>query len=408
MSFKKIIGGAGFLLIVASTGSAWANTAANTRITNAADLTYNDGTGVKHATSQVTVSVALKPSAPTITAGGSQTGSFPTALTDDFIITNNSNGPDTFTLAATTGNLVNLGSATATPTAGSITLGATVTVSGSYTSGGITYLIVPSDGTADSIINGIALNDKVVVNGDERTVSSIQDNATGTSIIQVPALSSAPGAGYVIGQRVTIHASATPGSITVAGQNVSFDVTMKATSSADAAIFASSGVVGNVFYSGSANLIKYVRNVTNPNGSGGSTITVNSVTYYNNPGSLTAKPGETLEYLLMATDASTSADVTGVTLTDLVPVDFVNLVTTAYSGKAFRYYPDNSSTSYLEFTSTGGDDAVDWDPTFDATVNAAKGKITAWIGGATPAYNTPGSINAGKSVMLLYQVTVKP
>lgn len=403
---------AAVLGLAASAGSAWANTAANTRITNSADLSYNDGTGVKHATSQVTVTVALKPANPTITAMASKTGPYPTPLVDDYILTNNANGPDTFVLTTDSNTLLNTTSVTAAPgvpgPASPITLGATVTASGSLTAGGVTNLIVPSDGAADNSVNGIRLNAKVVINGEERTVAAITDNASGTSVIQVAALSADPGPGVVIGERVTVHASVNPNDITAPGQNVSFNVTMTATSS-DAGFFGTSGNVGNIFYSGSATLTKFVRNTSNPNGSGGSTTTLNAFTYYNNPTALTAKPGDVLEYLLLATDSSLSAAVTSVTLTDLIPVDYVTLVTNSYGGKAFRYIADASAPGATQdFTSADTDDAVTYNASFDSTANAAKGKITAWLGGAAPAYNVPGTIAAGKSIILLYQVTVKP
>lgn len=397
------------LLVAASASTAMANTAANTRITNSADLSYNDGTGLKHAISSVTVTVALKPATPTIIAMASQTGPYPTPLVDDYTLTNNANGPDTFILTTATNTPVNTTSVTAAPGVPGpgtpITLGATVTASGST----VTDLIVPSDGVSDISVNGIKLGAKVVVNGEERTVTGITDNPLGTSVIQVAALSSAPGPGVVIGERKTVHATVTPNNITTAGQNVTVNVTMTATSS-DASFSATSGDVGNLFYSGSATLTKFVRNVTTANGSGGSTTTLGGVTYYNNPASLTAKPGDVLEYLLLAANSSATAAVTSVVLTDLVPVDYVTMVPNAYGGtKPFRYIADSAfPATFLDLTAADTDDAATYDATFDTTANAAKGKITAWVGGAAPLYNIPGTIAASKSVILLYQVTVKP
>lgn len=384
------------------TDRAWASVAVNTKVTNSAVLSYFDGTSTQQATSSVTITVTLK-AALTITAASNPSGPYPTPLSDDFTLTNNANGPDTFTLTTGTNTLVNTTAVTATPDA-PITLGGTVTVSGSTT----TNLIVPSDGVSDSSVWGIKALDTIVINGtDVRTVTAITDNASGTSTITVAALSSAPGAGVIIGQRVTVHATVTPNNITAAGTNVTVNVTMTATSQADNTVSAVSGNDANTFYSGSAILIKYVRNVTAANGTGGTTKLWNTFTYYSNPTLLAAKPGDILEYLLLAT-ASATAPVSAITLTDLVPVDFVTLNTSAYGGKAFRYYADESvPATYLDFTPTASDDAVDYNATFDTTVNA-KGKITAWLGGAAPAFNTPGSIAMGKSFILLYQVTVKP
>ena len=413
--FRNVINFALMLLLV-SAGSAWAlagGTAANTRITNSADLSYNDGTGTKHATSAVTVTVALKSAIPTITAVVSVSGPYPTPLVDDFILTNNANGPDTFVLTTGTNTLVNLNSVTATPgtpaPATPITLGATVTAAGSNTTAGITYLIVPSDGVSDGSVNGIKVGTKVVVNGEEKTVSAITDSATGTSVIQIPALTAAaPGPGVVVGERVTVHATVTP-VITASGITATANVTMTATSS-DATFLGTSGNDGNTWYSGSATLTKYVRNASTNLGTGGSTTTLNGFTYYNNPTTLVAKPGETLEYLLLVTNGSASVPVTSIVLTDLLPMDYVTLTLNAYGGKAFRYIADTSSPgTTLDFTSADLDDAVSYNPTFIAgSPNGAKAQITAWIGGAAPAYNTPGTLAISKSMILLYQVTVNP
>ncbi len=397
-------------LLVLPSASAWANTAANAKIINSADLSYSDGTpGTKHASAQVIVTVALKPAAPTITAVTDKSGPYPSPLTDDYILTNNANGPDIFILTTATNTLVN-GTVSAIPVGSPISLGATVTVAGSTSDATTTTLLVPADGTSDLSINGIKKDATIVINGNERTVLSIVDNANGTSTMVVSLLPSIPGAGVVIGERTTVHATVTP-TASDPLLNVTANVTMTAKSGTDTAFTATSGNVGNTFYPFTGSLTKYVRNVTTANGSGTKT-TVNGVDYFKDP-TVVAKPGEVLEYLLMST-ALSATPLTQVVLTDLVPVDYVALSTSvvAYSSKAFRYFPDASITSgagsSIDYTSATGDDAVDYNASFDSTVGAKKGKITAWIGGASPAYNSPGTIAGNRSIILLYQATVNP
>lgn len=390
--------------------NAFANTAANVKIVNSADLSYSDGTpDTKHASAQVIVTVSLKPAAPTITAVTDKSGPYPTPLTDDYILTNNANGPDTFILTTATNTPVN-GTVSAVPVGSPITLGATVTVAGSSSDATTTTLLVPSDGVSDLSVNGIKKDATVVINGNERTVLSIVDNANGTSTIVVNLLPAIPSAGVVIGERTTIHATVTP-TASDPLLNVTANVTMTAKSGTDIAFTATSGNVGNTFYPFTGSLTKYVRNVTTANGIGNK-ITLNGIDYFKDP-IVVAKPGEVLEYLLLST-ALTATPLTQVVLSDLVPVDYVTISTNvpAFSNKAFRYFPDASVTSgagsSIDYTSAQNDDAVDYNAAFDITTGANKGKVIAWIGGAAPAFNTPGTIAGNKSIILLYQATVNP
>ena len=418
---KTILRSTAFLLLSLGIGlsmsatPALANTAANTQIINNADLSYDDGGGTKHAAAQVTVTVALKSAQPTIIKVADQAGPYPTPLTDDFFLTNNSNGPETFNLTTSVNTMVN-GTVVAVPVTTPVTLGATVTIGGSYSDATSTYVYVPSDGVSNASINGIKLTATVVINGIERTVRAITDNGSGFSIIQVDKLPADPGAGVVVGEKTTVHATVTPSARVTATANVTANVTMTATSSTDNTVSATSGNVANTFYPVSASLTKYVRNVTNANGASASFITINGITYWKDPYTtqVTAKPGEVLEYVLVASNSSATA-VSQVVLTDLVPVDYLTLPVAGagpYGGKAFRYFPDASVTSgagsSIDYTISQGDDAVDYNQTFDTTAGAKKGQIKAWIGGAAPAYNTNGTIAGNKSIILMYQATVNP
>ncbi len=403
--------------VLLSGQNALANTAANTKIINKADLSYNDGSGTKHASAEVTVIVSLKSAPPTVTQMTSYSGPYGTSLDDQFLLINNSNGPETFSFTTATSNPVNGG--VVVSAIANITLGATVTIAGSGTNGsnaGWTDLWVPSDGVIDASVNGIVVGDTIVINGAARIVQAITDNASGHSVITVTTVA-IPGAGVVIGEQATVHAAVNPAGSAVLTANCSGDVKLTATSTNDATATATSpGVDGNTFYPVSATLLKYVRNVTTASGAGANKITMNygagNVEYFREPFTteVKAKPGEVLEYLLFASNGA-AAPVTQVVLTDLIPADYVTLKSNAYGTKAFRYFADATltvaGTNNIDYSDTVGDDAVDYNASFDTTVGAKKGKITAWIGGAAPVYNTSGTIAGNKSIILLYQVTVQ-
>ena len=78
--------------------SAQANMASNTQITNAAHLSYFDGTATQTADSSVTVTVTLVQVAPTITKGPDQSTPYTgvdTQLNNTFTVVAQANGPDT-------------------------------------------------------------------------------------------------------------------------------------------------------------------------------------------------------------------------------------------------------------------------------------------------------------------------
>ncbi len=400
------------LLLFANVGTALANTAANTQIINSATLTYNDGTGVKTSTVGITVTVALVPSPPNYILGGAQTTSYSASATttDSYTLTATANGPDTYNLSGNAsvpvgGNTTGPG---ATPTQLTITLGATVTANGSTT----TDIYVPADGnSADSKVNGIGVGATVVVNGEQRNVIGITDNATGIShIILGSALSAAPGVGIVVGERTTVNVTVTPGTITTAGTNVQGNASLTATSATLNTATSTSGNILNTFTSGAATLTKFVRNYTIPNHT--ATCSDLPATYGGNSyyaQCVTAKPGEVLEYMLVATTTATGS-VSGSSIADLLPVDYVTLKTgiaaAPYNSKDIVYVDETSTTTAL--TAAADTDAASYNATFDqTTLNAYKGKLVVNVGaGATSSAG--GTIPASSTIRVLYQVTVKP
>jgi hypothetical protein len=403
----------GILLCISA--PAWANLAANTQIINSADLSYFDGAKTQHATATVTVTVSLVSGAPTIDKGGPYTTSYSgcgTTLIDSFLITAGSNGPDTYNLSAAVvpgapGTQNSTGpSAAPTPPTTTVFLGATVTtVNGPYQSSGA-VLIVPFDGTADTPIakaNGIVIGSTVVIKtigGDQtKQVINIQENvpiAGLTSITVNSTLSPVPAAGVLVAEQKTVTTTVTSGCIITSGTDVTVTDTLTATSGSGSGPAMTSGTVLNTYTSGNATLTKYVRNVTTsapgtlPAFGYGSP----SNSYYLS--GVTAKPGEILEYLLVAKNTTASGTVSSAVITDAVPIGYVTFKTGEYpTAKDITYVDETGAYHYL--TVAGGDDAGVYVAP-NLTVNVGTG-ATILAG---------GSIAGNQSVAVLYQVTLLP
>ena len=382
-------------ILLSISAPAWANLAANTQIINQAQLSYFDGLTTKTATASVTVTVSLVASAPTIVPGPAQSTSYNgsgTTLTDSFTITSTANGPDTYNLSAAVTGSTNTTGPTVVPTAPNVVLGASVTTIGSTAQ----VIVVPADGTSNSSVNGIEVGDTVVINGESKTVTGISDNASGTSTITLNSalVGGAPGAGVLVAEKKTITTTVTAGTITSSGTDVTVSANITATSATTPGATATSASILNTFTSGVATLTKYVRNVTVPSGTG-SPYTYGGNNYYLT--SVTAKPGDVLEYLLVATNSG-AGSVSASVVTDVVPTRYVSLKTGVYSSgtRDVTYVNDAGAASYL--TSVPDSDAATYAaPTL--TVNVGTGATNS-AGGTIPGGN--------KSVLVLYQVTVNP
>lgn len=398
VAWRTFAGGFALLAIVFLVLPQFAHAAlpANTQITNAAQLSYFDGSATQTASSSVTVTVALVPSAPAVVSGSDQTTAYTTTdteLNNTFTVTATSNGPDSYSLTPaivgtptnTTGASVSL-----TSPASPVTLGATITLAGSTA----TVLNVPSDGTADSVVNEIAVGDTVVVNGEARTVSAVSDpGGSGTATITLDsALSAAPSAGVTVAERVTVTVNVKSGTITTSGQSIVVVKNLTVASTTDGTETTTSGNVTDTFTSGLATFTKYVRNVTHPV-AGSTSIAYQGQTYYRS--GVTAVTGDALEYLLVVTNSGTGS-ISQAYITDNLPVTYAAFNTTAYNGgaAAVTYYDESDTASYL--TAAADADQATWSsPT-----------LTVYVGtGATSS--SGGTIAAGASVHVLYQVTVQ-
>jgi uncharacterized repeat protein (TIGR01451 family) len=207
----------------------------------------------------------------------------------------------------------------------------------------------------------------------------------------------APTAGVIVAEQKTVTVNVTAGTITTIGTDVTVDKNLTATSATDATKTISSGSIRDTYTSGSATLTKYVRNVPPATITGtGTPYVYNSVNYYQT--GVQAKPGEKLEYILVATNSGTGT-ATAAVITDILPTDFVTLVSGAYGvGKEATYVDELGAASTLSA-------AADTDT---ATYDGGTRTLTVRVG--TGATNTTGgSIPGGNtSVHVLYQVTVNP
>lgn len=381
----------------------WANLAANTQILNKATLSYWDGTQTKTSDSSVTVTVALVCAAPTILAGPPRTTSYngpATTLTDSFLITATSNGPDTYNLSATVSGSTNTTGPTAVPVTATVSLGATVTTTG-VGSPDTTHIVVPFDGTEDGFVNGISVGSTVVISGQGREVTAINEyplNPPTTTrayavITLNSALSGVPSSGVVVGEQKTVYTTVTAGTITTSGTDVTVSDTMTATSCSGSGAAITSDAVLNTFTSGSGLLTKKVRNVTSPSGTGQAT-NFGGNDYY--PEGVTANPGDVLEYILISSTTS-AGSVSAAVVTDAIPTAYVTFKTGVYSGGTDITYVDEALTAHY-LTQAAADDAGQY----------SAPNLTVNVGGVTPPIPPAagGTIPASSTVYILYRVTV--
>jgi hypothetical protein len=253
-------------------------------------------------------------------------------------------------------------------------------------------------------VNGIQAGNTVVVSDTVCTVTSISNPGSGVATITVsPALSAAPGVGVLVAQQAVVLIDVTAGTASVAGTSITVTkaITLKSTAN-PSVVTSQSGGITDTFANSVATLTKYVRNVTTSvvPSSPGATYSYNSNTYYpSNAGptsTVTAKPGDILEYILVST-ASDTGPVTAAVVTDTLPIVYVKLNLGAYGGSNKDILYVSGSNSVSPYSAT-----ADSDP---ATYVSTSGLLTVNIGtGATSAAG--GTILAGKTELVLYQVQV--
>ena len=195
---------------------------ANSVLTNTATLDYA-GLGTPIVAS-VEVSITLVPSAPTITSPADNTVAENASSSYAYTITSTANGPDQYNLANTDTVVDITGPDSANFIQGgainSVILGASALVSAATST---TTLTVPHDeDTLDSSINGIEVGDTIVIDGNVRTVTGINQGGANSTITIATTVTAAQGSGVfeqqtfnlVIANVKTVTLPATSGTIT--------------------------------------------------------------------------------------------------------------------------------------------------------------------------------------------------
>jgi len=373
------------LLLFAASGTAQAVAPANSVITNTASLSYTGLT--TPLTASVDLTVTLVASAPGVSDGPASavlpadiTVVEGTAATVPMTFTATSNGVDTFNITGANASTNTTGTTAPTYTDAlgnpitSVTLGATALAAPAAI--GDTVLTVPSDGVANAQVNGLAAGDTIVIGGNPYTIASVVDNAAGTSTITLTtALTTAQVAGDLIAETVNVNmVLSNAGNFTTPGAAGFTDVTTTLTSVATPAVTISDVVRVNLT---SVTFTKLVRNVTNPNGVGGTT--VGGLTYFNTAAGVTAASGDVLEYYIAVTVPAGGTALSGAKVVDDIPA-FTTYVagSTTLNGVAVA---DVGGTTPLA-TANGG-----------LPVNSANGLA--------------GQVVAGNSASVTFQVTVQ-
>ena len=302
-------------LIAFSSSSAFAITAANTVIRNSATVNYTDAAGDAQTpvTAFADIFVQLVPSTPTLSAPIDQTVASGTDAIYSYTITSNANGPDNYTRSVVTlVESAGIGGSTVVFSGGAtLDLGASsVAVAITTLAGNPVDIVVPSDTTSDSSVNGIEANDTVIIGGNSFFVNSITDNASGTSSINVTgATATSVLFGDLIREQKSGFMTITPGAISDNSADQTITLNISVGDTAGSSVAAIDETVTTVTVS-TLTIVKRVRNQTT-NSTGSFTPTATGV------------PANVLRYQLTIT--STSGDASSVVVTDTVP-DYTTLV----------------------------------------------------------------------------------
>ncbi|MDQ6962249.1 MAG: hypothetical protein Q9M28_06915 [Mariprofundaceae bacterium] len=362
------------LFVLGISQQSYAAAPANSTITNTASLIY---TGISTPiTASVDVSVTLVAAAPTLSAPADNTVAAGQPSTVSYTITATSNGPDTYNLGSgliPTNLTAPSGTATYTPNA--VTLGATALIASATL--GANTLTVPSDGAANSSVNGIVAGDTLVIGANTYTVASVVDNATGTSTITLTSnLLANVSVGTLVAEQQTFSMNiASVGAVTATGVAANISTVTTATSVANAAQKSTDTHLTNVV---EVSFEKLVRNVTTPNGAGA--VVINAQNYFATAANISAASGDTLEYVIRVT-APAGTPIAGAVVTDAVPI--------------FTTYVANSTR--LNTITVAGDGA-----TSPLIAGLSVDDDSARVAAAAAT----GAIAAAASAVVIFQVTV--
>lgn len=313
---------------LAGAGQAWATTAADTTLRNTVTVSYSDAALNPQTalTASVDVTVNLVRANPLLSAPADISTDPATAAVYSYTITTAANGIASYTMTTPFVQSAGINSSNAAASTGLITLGATtVATSTTIAAAGTTTITVPRDNTSDGSINGLSVNDFVVIGGQVFQVSGIgADTASpGTTTITVNGNGTAlaVAAGALIAERQSFTVTVTPGTVT----NAAVDQTITTTTTATDSVvntYTSNDVTVTTVLSVGLTVQKLVRNTNYGAGAGGNAAGVGPVAYGGNTyyaGGVTGNPSEVLEYLIVVTKNATTSSATQVKISDPIP-----------------------------------------------------------------------------------------
>lgn len=385
---------------VALPQSASAATSGNATIHNAVTVSYTSGVNVLTAFATVDVTVTTLAAAPTITVPTATTTVAGGVVNLVYTVRSNANGSDTYTPTAPVTTDTGVSAPTITLTGSPLTLwGGIVLGSGAGTvsiPAGSEVGITAGTTTVELLVGGVVQRYTVttITAGTVASTSAtgITTPETNTVLTLTPIALATPitaanvTVGTQVGEYSTFTVKLTAGTPITPGTDgthliPSFNITTTATDAAGTTIAAPTGTTVTVTVSSpSLSITKKSRNVT----AGVAAFAATGVT---------AKPGEVLEYQIVVTNTHATAQATGVSISDALPV-----------------YTTLLPATTINITSTLGGVVQ---PVVNATQAAdgdvatvAAGTLTVNLGtGATAA--TAGTLAAGDTVTMLYQVTVQ-
>ncbi len=408
-------------ILCLSAQTASANTAANTEIRNRARLTYSGGS----AESTSIVTVALIPATPNVQIDRNDaiyTGVNTPTMINTVTITATANGPANYLVAAS--NIASTNTAalpavqpgvTGSVIAPGTLIGATVTTGLS----GTTWVNVPASGAtggAPASINGIAIGDTIIFNdgggSKSRIVTGFTDNGDYTYRINYAVATAVTPAGTQVGEKIWVNLTASPGTITAYGADLT--TTVQAVVSTGAAPFGGAPAPADITVDNSTlpnkwtstalsiTFEKYSRNVLNasgnPAGAGQLTYSINGNSHEYFRSGVTGKTGDTIEYVIQAANAAGGTDITGSVISDVLPVAYVsNPVGAVVDYGGFPIYYKDTASAVNNQTLVAGSLANFATP--DLKINVGVGAVSGAAGG--------GTIAKGTGVTIGYQVTIK-
>lgn len=335
---------------LAAANQAWATTAADTTIRNTVTVSYADAAGTNQTpiTAQVDVSVNLVRSIPLLSAPVDQTTDSATNAVYSYTITSTANGVTAYNLTTPLVQSAGISASTATASVASVTLGATTVASAvTINAAGTTTIVVPRDNTADGSINGLVVNDWIVIGGQLFQISGVGAdlNGVGTTSITVNGNGTAlvAAAGTLIAEQQSFTVTVDPGPVSAAG-----DQTITTTTTATDAVdntYVDTDVTITTVRNVNLTVQKLVRNVTTGAAGLGAAVSFNGNDYY--ASGVTGNPGNTLEYLIVVSNAAGAADATAVRISDPLPPF------TTYVAGSMRV--ENSATLSAALNDSGAD-----------------------------------------------------